>query len=502
MRLKRILSCFLKVCVPVTAFLFLFLPQAGATSDCDRATAVYADARVREGEQAYPFLMKAVELCPGFIRPYELIGNYHRKRGEIDRAIEYFTKAAELGSNNYKLYYLLASLLYEEGDPDEASRYLSKSLEIREDYARALKLKEKIGGVQDKEGPKIILYEPATRRGLKVKHHDANLTVRGLATDKSGIAWVRVNDLESSLDDQGNFLKDIPIKPGTNTIVVVAADGAGNESRLSVTVQGEEYKLPPIRKVETPKQEGALYGKSYALVIGINNYEKWPALEFAVADARAVQEKLRSSGFDNIEIILDREATQRRILTELFNELPKKVGRHDRVAFYFAGHGQTEDLPKGGKRGYIIPVDSDTSNYSGTAISMQQIRSLSSRIPAKHIIYIMDSCYSGLGLNRSFGVSPKISDYLRKVASMRAVQIITAGGKGEQVQEREGHGLFTTYFIKALEGAADFDKDNVVTATEMGAYLRPTVSNASNQAQTPLYGRLEGEGEFLFMVKK
>ena len=50
-------------------------------------------------------------------------------------------------------------------------------------------------------------------------------------------------------------------------------------------------------------------------------------------------------------------------------------------------------------------------------------------------------------------------------------------------------------------GEADLDKDNVVTGTELGAYLRPIVSNASGQAQTPLFGRLEGEGEFLFFVK-
>ena len=84
---------------------------------------------------------------------------------------------------------------------------------------------------------------------------------------------------------------------------------------------------------------------------------------------------------------------------------------------------------------------------------------------------------------------------------MRVVQIITAGGQGEQVQEREGHGLFTSYFLEAIAGEADLNKDNVVTGTELGAYLRPTVSNASRQAQTPLFGRLEGEGEFLFFVK-
>ena len=85
---------------------------------------------------------------------------------------------------------------------------------------------------------------------------------------------------------------------------------------------------------------------------------------------------------------------------------------------------------------------------------------------------------------------------------MRAVQIITAGGKGEQAQEKEGHGLFTRYFLRAIDGEADINNDGVVTGTELGAYLRPQVSNASRNAQTPLFGRLEGEGEVLFFVVK
>lgn len=85
---------------------------------------------------------------------------------------------------------------------------------------------------------------------------------------------------------------------------------------------------------------------------------------------------------------------------------------------------------------------------------------------------------------------------------MRVIQIVTAGGKGEQVQEKEGHGLFTTYFLRALEGEADINNDKVVTGTELGAYLRPRVSDASRNAQTPLFGRLEGEGEFLFFIEK
>jgi uncharacterized caspase-like protein len=77
--------------------------------------------------------------------------------------------------------------------------------------------------------------------------------------------------------------------------------------------------------------------------------------------------------------------------------------------------------------------------------------------------------------------------------------MVTAGGKGEQVIERGGHGLFTQYMLRALDGEADMDNDGVVTATEMGAFLRPQVSNASDNRQTPQYGRLDGEGEVVFL---
>lgn len=481
----------------------LYVPLVSAANDCDKVWGYIFKGKVEQkNSDAYRYYKRAIDLCPGFIRPYELIGNIHRIEGENEKAIEYFKTAAELGSNNYKLYYLLSSLLYEKGEIDEASRHLKKSLSIREDYPKALDLKEKIDKSLDKHGPKIILFEPTTHRGLKIVYHYENLTVRGLATDKSGVSWVSVNQLSASLDEHGNFLKDTPIHEGRNTVVIEAADKIGNRSKISVIVEGEKYTLPVMSKVGPFSQVSSLYRKSFAVVIGINNYEKWPALEFAINDAKAITKKLEETGFNEITAIFDKEATQRRILTELFNNLPQKIGQDDRVLFYFAGHGQTEDLPGGGKMGYIIPFDADISNFSGTAISMEQIRSLSSRIPAKHILYVMDSCYSGLGLNRSSGVSPKISDYIWKVSSMRVVQIITAGGEGEQVQEKSGHGLLTTYFLRAIEGKADINRDNVVTGTELGAYIRPVVSNASNQAQTPLYGRLEGEGDFLFFVSK
>ena len=473
--------------------------SAWAFSDCDKALSYFWKGKYASKKvYAYRFYHEAIRLCPGFIRPYELLGNMYRKEGETELAIDFFTKAAELGTQNYKLYFLLASLLFEKGDLNEAARHLDTSLRIRADYPQALGLRNKIDKALDRDGPKIFLFEPETRRGIEIVCRSETITVRGIATDKSGVGWIRINRDNVSIDAYGNFLKEVPIQLGDNALHIEAADVIGNSSSLLIKVEREKVFASPIRKTGPSYQTDTFYGNSFAVVIGINNYEKWPALECAINDAKAVQHKLQAAGFGEITTLFDQEATQRRVLTELFDILPRKVKRNDRVIFYYAGHGQTEALKNGGKKGYIIPVDADTANYAASAISMEQVRSLSSRIPAKHILFVMDSCYSGLGLNRSYGLSQHFGGYIHKVASARAVQIVTAGGMGEQVQERGGHGLFTTYFLKALAGEADINTDGVITGTELGAYLRPKVSDASQQTQTPLFGRLEGEGEFLF----
>ncbi len=553
-------------------------------SDCDMALHIFWRGQYAQTEtHSLYFYEKAIELCPGFIRPYELVGNYYRKQNNSEKAIDIFMKAAELGSVNYKLYYLLASLFFDRGDLDMGHQHLIKSLSIRSDYPKALELKAKIERATDTTGPHIRLYEPAAPKGIKVSFSSEVMTIRGVVTDMSGVAWLRINKQEAVLDKDGRFLKDIPLKVGRNHMELEATDETGNRSALLVTVERETQ--PEVAATMSPEDKKAnaerqtkietelaeqkelearigsqqkleaehlrqkalaeikarketlilelakaknleyelakeavaakgviaagrrgtarqFYRKSFAVVVGINGYEKWPGLEFGIADAKAVKARLEEEGFDDITVIMDREATQRGILTALYDYLPRKVQRDDRVLFYFAGHGQTHELPGGGKQGYIIPVDAGVDNYTSTGISMDQIRGLSSRIAAKHIIYIMDSCYSGLGFSRGMTtVSPEWEGYLRKISSVRVVQIITAGGKGEQVKEKEGHGLFTTYFLKALEGNGDLNKDNVVTGTELGAYLRPAVSNASGHTQTPLYGRLEGEGEFLFFVE-
>ncbi|MCX5856217.1 MAG: caspase family protein [Deltaproteobacteria bacterium] len=252
----------------------------------------------------------------------------------------------------------------------------------------------------------------------------------------------------------------------------------------------------------TPKSAPALdtlYNQSYAVIIGVNAYDKWPSLEYAVKDARAMEEKLKFLGFQTT-LLLDQHATKDNILKILGDELPQKVQKNDRVIIFFAGHGQTEEMADSTQMGYIIPVDADTRNIFSTAISMDQVRVFSRRLRAKHVLYLIDSCYAGLGLTRSGTIPPSERDYLRKITTRKAHQMLTAGGKGELAHEEGGHGVFTKYILDALDGSADRDEKGFITFSDLASYVKPKVSRYTGTKQVPQYGSIDGEGEFVFIL--
>ncbi|MBN1205980.1 MAG: polysaccharide deacetylase family protein [Myxococcaceae bacterium] len=258
-----------------------------------------------------------------------------------------------------------------------------------------------------------------------------------------------------------------------------------------------------------PAAEADLYRESWAVVIGINAYQKWPKLAYAVNDAQGVRDVLVNKFRfkpENIQVLLDGEATRERVLSVLGDVLSdsSKVKRDDRVFVFYAGHGITRKLPNGRSLGYIVPVDADTTNYQSQAISMTQFQDISEAIAAKHVFFVMDACYSGLALTRGTPPAGDLRKYLQEVTRRSARQVLTAGGADEQVADQgpNGHSIFTWTLLQGLEGKADLNTDGYVTASELFAYVGPTVSSLSRQ--TPAFGSMVGSegGEFILELKR
>ena len=197
-----------------------------------------------------------------------------------------------------------------------------------------------------------------------------------------------------------------------------------------------------------------IYADSWALIIGINDYQNVEPLTYATPDAMSVKELfLKKYGFkkDNIVLITDADATKENIL-DGFSEILQKAKEKDRVVVFFAGHGETYKLPSGGDMGYLIPVDGNLENLYRSSIPMKSIYDIAEMSYAKHILYLVDACYGGLAMNTRGLKKLATPEYLQKMTKERGRQVITAGGRGEQVIEKPewGHSAFTRNLLKGL----------------------------------------------------
>ncbi len=247
-----------------------------------------------------------------------------------------------------------------------------------------------------------------------------------------------------------------------------------------------------------------------ALVVGIEHYENnLPSADFADHDAEVMREHLMALGYAprHIHWLKDQEATRAALVKNLEGWLPQVVSSSSTVFFYYSGHGAAD--PQTHKT-YLVPADGDPNYLQETAYPLSRLYSRLGKLSAKRVIVALDSCFSGRGA-RSLsptGMRPLVTVSPSAPLSKGGVVAMTAAS-GTQIAEvlnSEGHGLFTYYFLKGLNGAAATSipeasahafagkagaaKKNLkeISVQSLYQYLRPQVEDAAgmkNRAQTP-----------------
>ncbi|MEQ1064889.1 caspase family protein [Acinetobacter sp. XH1741] len=242
------------------------------------------------------------------------------------------------------------------------------------------------------------------------------------------------------------------------------------------------------------------YSNSYALIIGINNYQKVSPLGYAVNDAQEVSDVLINKlNFpkENVKILIDEEATKSNILKAYHSYTSDSINIDDRLIIFFAGHGHTLKGYRGDV-GYLVPFDADTNDTS-TFIRWDELTRNAELIRAKHILFIMDACFSGLAIYRDAKVGA--NRFLHDMYKRFSRQVITAGKADEPVADSGGplpnHSIFTGHLIEGMLGKAANDL-GIITANSLMSYVYTKVSQAPNSEQTPHYGQFDGDGDFIF----
>lgn len=342
------------------------------------------------------------------------------------------------------------------------------------------------------------------------------ILIIALATDNNEIASVQVsvNGAQQTSQTTTRAERAVPVRaqvtlsPGENVIEVTAIDKAGNASQMVRTVT---RTLAAVAEAVAPVK----HGERWAVIIGVGKYENSgiPTLKFAEKDATSLYDFLVTKGGfkkENVQILTDstqQKPTLINIKRSLGEWLARRAGKDDTVVVYYAGHGAPEvdaaGMEADGLSKYLVPRDADPESLFTTGFPMDDIQRVFARLQAERVVFLVDTCFSGATGGRTFSKQLTRSghlstQFLDRLAHSRGRVIITAAGPNELALELPdlGHGVFTYYLLKGMEGEADRDKDGIVTVSELYEYLENKVSEHARKSggrQRPIMkGEVEG----------
>lgn len=246
-------------------------------------------------------------------------------------------------------------------------------------------------------------------------------------------------------------------------------------------------------EAQVGKPEG-LYYKSWAIIIGIENYVLAPPIPGAISDAKKVAEAFRRLGFDEVIEFYDKDASSRRLRQLLDDMLPRKVGRMDRLVIFYIGHAGFVQDSDGQDRGYLVPFDAQL-NHAAKAITVGYLKEFTRRTASKHTLLILDASVFGWETTAPPELSLEGRMAPESDTDRRAVQVISAASKGEAAVRVEQSSRFVEALLAGLSGSADLDGNGWLMASELGAYLMQQVGVLSNSVQHPMSLRIDGDGD-------
>ncbi len=221
------------------------------------------------------------------------------------------------------------------------------------------------------------------------------------------------------------------------------ADSQSNAEALTLTEQKDVNR--PIRD-------------KWALIVGISNYSSKdiPRLRYASKDARDFRDYLvNEANFapDHVRLLLDEQATQRRVLSELGTKFLARVAKpDDMVVLFFSTHGSPAQADIRGQN-FIVASDSDPEDLYTTGIEMDKVvESIKSRVLSDRVLLVLDACHSGAVRTNSKGLFYKGNFDAEQLALGTGQLVICSSEPNQQSWEskRYENGIFTRKLLEAL----------------------------------------------------
>lgn len=216
--------------------------------------------------------------------------------------------------------------------------------------------------------------------------------------------------------------------------------------------------------------------KTYIVCVGLNEYDNGEnPLPCSRNDARGIAKFFNNYNGSEVFMLLDRNATRDHILRVLKGHFAK-ANPEDEVIFAYSGHGFD-----GGISCY------DTRNV----IYCSEVQDIMRNCKAKRKVIFMNACHSGSFKNKSR--DSRSRGYKNSNAD---VMLFLSSRDDEYSWENTGmtYSYFFDRLLYALEGKADVNADNKVTARELFNYVYGGVLKDTNNVQHPqMYGKFSDD---------
>jgi len=362
----------------------------------------------------------------------------------------------------------------------------------------------------------------------RAKVSDESSLVAAIVESSRGVSAARIvvngKEIHAQTEraPQRSLLVTAPVtlRAGANAIVVAAtqADGTVRQEIRTVVYEPPRLALTPP---PPPPPAVASAHERWAVVIGVGAYESAsiPRLKYTVSDAEAIHQTLIGpAGFkkDNVLLLTDRserKPTLRNVKWALGTFLGRSAKKDDTVLIFFAGHGapevDTRGMERDGLAKYLIPSDADPDDLYSTALPMDELQTIFARIEAERVVAFLDACYSGAAGGRTFSAkrtrAGTVDDlFLERLTRSKGRAIVTASRPTEVSIELPelGHGIFTYYLVQGLKGAADANRDGIVSLQELYEYLEQQVTTKSRAVGGNQHPVMKGEMEGVLPLTK
>ncbi len=455
---------------------------------------------LKKYDDAILYASQAIQLDPKNYTPYRNRAQAYVLTGRIAEALVDIDKSLELNPVYNKSFYTKGLIFEQKKQYDLARQNFKRALELSSSYqtvyreaSNALKRIETIEGAN--EAPLIVITSPIekkTRGFIVVEQNDANtsekiISVQGKVSSTNGIFEITVNNIVPEVDLEGYFDAKVPLAYGENKVVIRAKDMKQQLSELSFKItRGNEVKKTIV------KEEIAVSGKYYALIIGVDEYEhpQVTDLNNPIKDAMDLKNCLEKNYlFEDANVKLLKNPDRALVYQEL-DVLSRKIGATDNLLIFYAGHGHWDEQFK---KGYWLLKDAAPEDRSSW-FSNSDLKDYINAINSRHTLLIADACFSG-GIFKTRDAFSNASQEIKMLYESRSRKAMTSGALKTVPDES----AFIKYLVKRLED----NSEKYLSSEELFvSFKRAVMLNSDN---IPQFGEIHGTGgeggDFIFVKR-